>query len=285
MIRIIRKFIKKNFSSLYKKTYKLRTLIYKKIYSNKTKINLLDEFFEFSPGGSGNKKLVNENIFFNIKNLSNALNLLIDNKKEINDYQNLEYDLELSEKLKNLFKENGSDKHVHKYHLIYSHIFSKFNVKNLLEIGLGSQDNSFLSNMGDFGKPSGCLKTFSEILGIDSMIVGLDIDEKALINEGNISSFKFDQLSLDDVNKFSMQYNKFFDLVIDDGLHSNISVINSLFMCKTILKDGGILIIEDLFKEQLKFITVAFELYKEKFDYEVYNIENTYLIIAKKLFI
>lgn len=278
----IRNILKKYFPFVYKKTDKLRFFIFKKLSSKKIKVNLIKEFVEFLPGGSGVTDSLNENILYNIKNISNSLISLIDEKK-IKNYKDLEFDSKLALRLRELFKQNGSDKHLHSYEYIYSHIFSNFKINKLLEIGIGSQDEKILSNMGNFGKPGGCLRTFSEILGDDSEIVGLEIDKKVLFNEKNIKTFEFNQLSIDDIQKFSKDYQNHFDLIIDDGLHSNVSIINSVYLSTKILDKGGILVIEDLFKEQLNFLQIAFGLLNEDFNYEIYNMNKAYLIIASKL--
>lgn len=278
----IRNILKKYFPFVYKKTDKLRFFIFKKLSSKKIKVNLIEEFFEFLPGGSGGTDSLNENILYNIKNISNSLVSLIDEKK-IKNYKDLEFDSKLALRLRELFKQNGSDKHLHSYEYIYSHIFSKFKINKLLEIGIGSQDEKILSNMGNFGKPGGCLRTFSEILGDDSEIVGLEIDKKALFNEKNIKTFEFNQLSIGDIQKFSNDYQDHFDLIIDDGLHSNVSIINSIYLSTKILDKGGILVIEDLCKEQLNFLQIAFGLLNEDFNYEIYYMNKVYLIIANKL--
>ena len=55
------------------------------------------------PGGSGDIDSINNNILFNIKNISNTLMLLAD-EKEIQDYKDLEYDAEMAMILRNSFK-------------------------------------------------------------------------------------------------------------------------------------------------------------------------------------
>ena len=282
LVTKLRNILKKYFPYLYKKTDKLRFLVYKKINSKKIKVNLIEEFFEFLPGGSGDIDSINNNILFNIKNISNTLMLLAD-EKEIQDYKDLEYDAEMAMILRNSFKKNGSDKHLHSYEYIYAHIFSNYKVDKLLEIGIGSQDESILSNMGNFGTPGGCLRTFSEILGEDSEIIGLEIDRKALFNEKNIKTYEFNQLEMEDIHKFSKTHKDYFDLIIDDGLHSNISIINTIYMSLKILNKGGILVIEDLFKEQLNFLQIALNLLTEDFNYEIFYMNKAYLIIANKL--
>jgi hypothetical protein len=282
MIQIIRNILKKYFPKFYKSSEKLRLVLYKKVFTKKKRINLVDEFFEFSPGGSGKSNLINENIIFNIKNISKTLMLLIKHTKKVKDYKMLDIDEDMAKDLKDAFQQNGSDKYIHDYHFLYSYIFSNFKIKKLVEIGLGSIDKNILSNMGNFGKPGGCLRAFSEILEDDAVIIGLEIDEKALFNEKNIKTYKFDQLNINDINKFVSNNPEGFDLVIDDGLHSNISFINTIYMSQKILNKNGLIVIEDIFAEQLDFLIIAFNLCKEIFDYEIYLMNKEYVLIANK---
>ncbi len=279
VLKFIRKQLKKRLPRVYKKSFKLRSFLFK-VLTKKQNINLVSEFFEHSPGGSGAPDLINNNILYNIKNISSSLNLLIKEPKKVRKFNELNYDSDLANELMTLFEKNGSDKHLHNYHLIYSYIFSNYKIENLLEIGLGSNDENILSSMGGYGTPGGCLRTFSEILNDKAKIVGLDIDESILFNEKNIQTFYFDQLNLEHINKFSQQYSRYFDLLIDDGLHSNISMINTIHLAKTTLRENGILVIEDIFHEQLNYLNIAFNLCHETFEYEIYSLDKTYIIIA-----
>lgn len=279
----IRNILKKYFPNIYKKSEKARTGIYKTIFSKKVKLNLINDFFEYAPGGSGEINSINNNIIYNVKNISKTLLLLLNEDKDYKNLSNLDYDHNLATQLLNLFKKNGSDKYLHDYHYVYSYIISKNKINKMLEIGIGSQDSKILSNMGNFGTPGGCLRSFSEILDNDAEIIGLEIDKKALFNEKNIKSFEFDQLNKNQIDKFSDDNPNYFDLVIDDGLHSNISIINTIYMCKKILKNNGILVIEDLHEEQLEFLKIAFELSKQVFDYDIYKMNQVFIIIATKL--
>ena len=274
--------LKKYFPYLYKSSKKLRDLIYKIFFSKKSEINLIKNFFEYLPGGSGNLDSVNENIIYNIKNISSALLMLLDEDIEYKVLGNLNYDEELAHKLFELFKKNGSDKYLHEYHYLYSYIISKNNIKKMLEIGLGTQNKEILSNMGNFGVPGGCLKSFSEILPEDSEIIGLDIDKEILFNHKNIRTFEFDQLNSDHISRFIEKNFETFDLVIDDGLHSNVSIVNTIHMCRKILRNKGLLVIEDLQEVQLKFLKIAFALCRGEFEYTIFKLPDVFVIVAKK---
>jgi len=283
LVSKIRMILKKFFPYLYKRSKKLRDLIYKNFFSKKSEINLVKNFFEYLPGGSGNLDSVNENIIYNIKNISDALLMLLDEDVEYKTIGNLNYDEELSHKLFKLFKKNGSDKYLHEYHYLYSYIISKNNIKKMLEIGLGTQNKEILSNMGNFGFPGGCLKSFSEILPEDSEIIGLDIDKEILFNNKNIRTFEFDQLNSNHISRFIEKNFETFDLVIDDGLHSNVSIVNTIHMCRKILRNKGLLVIEDLQEVQLKFLKIAFALSRGEFEYTIFKLSDVFVIVAKKL--
>lgn len=282
-VTFFRIILKKYFPKFYKKSDKLRTILFKRWFSKKVEINLIEEFYEFCPAGSGSIDLINKNIIYNIKNISNSLNLLISNNKIPQNISILKSQPEDSKKLMELLKEHGSDKYLHDYHLVYAHIFKHYAIDRILEIGLGSKDSKFLSNMWNFGVPGGCLRAFSAFLGSNVQLVGLDIDEKILFSDKNIETFKFDQLNVNQVKSFSINNKNSFNLVIDDGLHSNVSVINTISMCMEVLKKNGLIVIEDLFEEQLKFVKIAFELNKDYFDYEIYKLNKVFIFIAKKL--
>jgi len=282
LVSKIRTILKKYFPYLYKSSKKLRDLIYKIFFSKKSGINLVKNFYEYLPGGSGNLDSVNENIIYNIKNISSALLMLLDEDIEYKNLDNLNYDEELAQKLFELFKKNGSDKYLHEYHYLYSFIISKNNIKKMLEIGLGTQNKEILSNMGNFGVPGGCLKSFSEILPEDSEIIGLDIDREILFNHKNIRTFEFDQLNSNHISRFIEKNFESFDLVIDDGLHSNVSIVNTIQMSIKILRNNGLLVIEDLQEVQLKFLKIAFALCREEFEYTIFKLPDVFVIVAKK---
>ena len=65
-----------------------------------------------------------------------------------------------AQELADLFNEYGSDKSsVHNYHVLYASILRSFANRafNLLEIGLGTTDVRFVSNMGEAGRPGSSL--------------------------------------------------------------------------------------------------------------------------------
>ena len=112
------------------------------------------------------------------------------------NFYNLDKDkiLKDGENLKKLFLNYGSDKSLsHNYENIYSSVFLQNNEDtSLLEIGIGTNDLSYVSNMGVNGKPGASLFAFQKHLNIN--IYGADIDKKILFNEKFINCFHVDQL-------------------------------------------------------------------------------------------
>ena len=245
-INFLRRLLKKYFPYIYNNSSGLRNFIYKTFFTSKTKINILNTFEEFSPNVSGEKSLKVENTIYNIKNFSKSIlrvqpiefpvkNIFeeFDNNKRI---------------LGNLFDSYGSDKKTHGYDLIYSSIIEELEEIDLvIEIGIGSNNEDILSNMSSKGKPGSSLRSFRDFLP-NSQIVGLEFDKNVLFEEERIKTFYFDQNHVDSLDTLPKNLLGNVDILIDDGLHSVVANINSLFFAEKLLKKGGYLIIEDISK-------------------------------------
>ena len=99
--------------------------------------------------------------------------------------------------MKKYFNKYGSDKSsTHNYHLIYGSLFKKNNkVKKILEIGLGTDDEKIISNMGRYGKPGASVRAFRDFFK-SAQIYGADIDKKILFKEDRINTFYVDQSNI-----------------------------------------------------------------------------------------
>ena len=89
----------------------------------------------------------------------------------------------------------GSDKgrgKIHNFSDYYSSIFyfKKNQIKNLLEVGLGTNNINLASNMGADGKPLASLRAWQDYFK-NADIYGADIDKTILKNEGRIKTFFF----------------------------------------------------------------------------------------------
>ena len=175
-------------------------------------------------------KIVDQNYYFNIINISSFSNKFSSNLGEI-------------------LKENRSDKSTtHNYHHIYSYILNEITTEklNILEIGLGTNDPTLVSSMGSGGRPGASLYAFKQYLP-NANIYGADIDKNILFNEERINTCYVDQL---DIKTFDNIKNTFgnikYDLIIDDGLHSIGANLNTLLFALNNIKINGWIVIEDI---------------------------------------
>jgi SAM-dependent methyltransferase len=145
----------------------------------------------------------------------------------------------------------------HNYTTFYYSIFNKLSDKPLriFELGLGTNNTSFPSNMGIDGRPGASLYGWKEFFP-NSQIFGADIDRGILFNEERIQTFYCDQTNQESITKMWEEpvLNGGFDIIIDDGLHQFDA--NVCFLENSIhkLNPGGYFIIEDvLFNEEQLF--------------------------------
>ncbi len=194
--------------------------------------------------------------------------------------------------LTNLMNLYGSDKggrnNDHNYASYYSKIFfhKKNQIKNFLEIGLGTNNQNLASNMGSNGVPLASLRAWRDYF-INANIYGADIDKNILKNEERIETYYVDQTDPITINELFINLGDIkFDIILDDGLHhfeANICLFENSI---NHLKSDGIYIIEDIYyKDQKKFLNY----FKNKnyyFSiiniYHEYNNKNNCLLIIKK---
>ena len=95
-----------------------------------------------------------------------------------------------STELKVLFDQYGSDKaSKHNYHLIYGTVLSeKFAIKNILEVGMGTNNLDVASNMGKLGKPGASLRAFRDFC-VNAEIYGADIDRRIIKQDEKRTGF------------------------------------------------------------------------------------------------
>ena len=195
-------------------------------------------------------------------------------------------------KLTELMNFYGSDKggmnNHHNYSEYYSELFfnERKNIKNFLEIGLGTNDVNMLSNMGEKGIPLASLKAWRDYFE-NAIIYGADIDKKILKNHERIKTYFVDQT---DPKTIELLFKNIgisdFDVILDDGLHDYNANICLFENSIKFLSNSGIYIIEDVyFKDKQKFIN-----YFNNSDYnysivDIYhkkNIANNCIILIRK---
>tara|TARA_Y100001958_G_C21148285_1_gene485103 strand:+ start:155 stop:853 length:699 start_codon:yes stop_codon:yes gene_type:complete len=183
--------------------------------------------------------------------------------------------------LTNLMNKYGSDKgglnNHHNYSFYYTEIFclKRKQIKNFLEIGLGTNNVNVPSNMGAEGKPLASLKAWREYFP-NAKIFGADIDKNILKNEDRIYTCFVDQRDPETISKMFQEFGvKKFDVIIEDGLHEFNANVSFFENAIEYLANDGIYIIEDIFYKDIK----KFEKYLETKNYqysiiELYHPEN-----------
>ena len=194
--------------------------------------------------------------------------------------------------LTKLMDYHGSDKggknNHHNYTNYYFELFSqrKNEIKNFLEIGLGTNNPNISSNMGSEGVPMASLRAWRDYF-VNANIYGADIDKSILKNEDRIKTFYVDQNNPESIDGlFQNIGNIKFDVILDDGLHHYDSNICFFENSIKYLNQNGTYIIEDVhYKYKLKLI----DYFKNKNYYFSFvnilhnkNIKDNALIVIKK---
>lgn len=146
----------------------------------------------------------------------------------------------MNNKLEVLFNKYKSDKGTeigprHSYSNFYSKYLEEIRFNDLLILEIGLCD----------GKS---LKTWYEYFP-NSIIIGLDIDEKPEHNNDRVFTFKLDQSDPGQLNNFVKECEEKgykFDMILDDGSHHMLDQQITLGYLFPLLKPGGLFFIEDL---------------------------------------
>ena len=136
----------------------------------------------------------------------------------------------------------------HLYTDIYNMLFfgMKNSVTNVLEVGLGTNNDDVLSSMGFNGIPGASLRAFRDYFP-NAMVYGADIDDRILFEEERIKTYQVDQTNPESIGKMLWEAGvESFDIILDDGLHTAKAAITLLEHSFYKLKSGGIYIIEDV---------------------------------------
>jgi hypothetical protein len=289
IIKKIKNFLKKIplLNNILSYIYKIT--VYK--FTREVSLDVL-AFFPLYKANNGGKYFVKTNLAINcIKKIIPLLNILgenlynkVPNIIKIQDYKKRSQDPEFLNQFKKVFDKYGSDKSRHGYHFFYTSILKdKEEIKNIFEIGLGTNNLNIPSNMGIKGRPGASLKAFKEIFK-NSNIYGADIDKKILFEEERIKTFYLDQTDTRTFDDIIRLIPKNFDLAIDDGLHAPDANIASLIFFLKIIKVGGWAVIEDIGAKSIEiWKTVSYLLPKEYMSQILQTYNGSYLFAVKKL--
>lgn len=229
-----------------------------------------------------NKKIVNK---------PDADNKIIeDNAKPKFDINKLE--------LGDIFLKYNTDKfnneeHGHTYHLKYQKLFKELRNKpiKLFEMGIGSLDEAIPSNMSNYNvvynyQSGASLKAWKEYFyHKDTKIYGGDIDAKVCIDYGNnIITAQMDQQSDESLQDFFFNKKEYFDIIIDDGLHTEKAAQTTYKNTWNSLKKNGFYIIEDINLNLDNFLPKGYHKYTEKWSHKKKSgkIEDNYLTVIRK---
>lgn len=191
---------------------------------------------------------------------------------------------QMAGKLGKLFTFHGSDKEQLQYHLVYGellHAFSSKQVINILEIGIGTNNEEIISNMSRYGTPGASLRAFCDGLP-NAKVFGADIDKNILFEEERIQTAWVDQmnpLSFLEMNKSFG--NQKYDLIIDDGLHAVSANLNTLLFGLTVLKKGGWIVIEDIGTHRVCWNTIFRLLSFNDFNKYIIKCPHSYLFLVQ----
>jgi len=254
------------------------------------KINPIKKFPAFAPGHSGQLSVLSEITFESINNLLPLLNKFSEKQgKKLNAVTNIEElnnpkERENISNLKKLLNKYGSDKgNWHNYHLLYANLLiRKESITKILEIGLGTNNQDVIGNMGTDGVPGASLRAFKDFCP-NAKIFGADIDKRILFQESRIKTYYVDQTSSSSLNKLAKNIGRGFDLIIDDGLHAPHANLEVLLFGTKLLKKGGWLVIEDIEKASVPIWQLVINiLNRKKFIPYIYRANYGYLFALKK---
>jgi hypothetical protein len=166
--------------------------------------------------------------------------------------------------LDELSKKYKLDKNIvsgcHNYIPGYTEIFDnvRHDIKNMLEIGIGSVENGQMGGIVSHGYKTGnSLKCWSEYFP-NANIFGIDIYQHNELNTDRITTFVADQSSEIDLLKVMNSINKNIDIIIDDGSHLGEHQSFSFMIINKYLTKNGIYVIEDVQPNNIeKFINLT----------------------------
>lgn len=250
---------------------------------------LIKNFEIFVPSSAGNFREIGYHTQVGINKIFPILSELIyslKNKKKIMSVEKFSKKRGLKKNtklIKKYFIKYDSDKSkIHNYHLVYGSLFKKRSkIKKVLEIGLGTDNERLISNMGKLGKPGASVKAFRDFFP-EAKIFGADIDKEILFKDKRINTYYVDQTDLKSLKKLYKKIGSNFDLIIDDGLHASYANINVIISSINFLKKNGYLIIEDIPFKTLSIWEVVIDILNKKHESQLIKTKESFVFVIKK---
>jgi hypothetical protein len=192
------------------------------------------------------------------------------------------FDEKISTPLCEIMGRNRSDKgniniihSWHNYTTFYHHLFNyrRSLPLKIFELGLGTNNLSFPSNMGENGRPGASLYGWSDFF-YNSVIFGADIDKDILFQTDRIKTFFCDQTNSNIIKNMWEEplLTGNFDIIIDDGLHSFDA--NVCFFENSIhkLNKNGYYIIEDILNVEKHLFENKIKEWEEKYPNMIFKL-------------
>jgi hypothetical protein len=255
-------------------------------YRRSVLIDPMVSLYSHYPQSAGNQKILSKialNSAFKYESSLNELYLKI-NDKSLNPIINAEALITnkrgdaLASEIGLMLEMMGSDKSTkNNYHLIYGYIFEKYNIRSLIEVGIGSNNESIPSNMGKKGIPGASIKAFSKF--VSESVIGLDYDKSILFQDKNIYTYFVDQLSKKTFDELPSFNN--IDLAIDDGLHVQSANINTLSYFIDKISESGVIVIEDIPLRAIDSWIIINEILRSKYLVKIIRCKKSYAILIE----
>ncbi|HTB22803.1 MAG TPA: hypothetical protein VK914_08865 [bacterium] len=132
------------------------------------------------------------------------------------------------------------------YLRLYGHIFKdREQIETVLEIGIGSNNPSIVSNNLGSAAPGSTLRGLRDFLG-GARIYGVDVDTDILFTEDRIQTYFVDQTDRASLEALGRELPDAFDLIIDDGLLAPVADLPTLNFSLARLRIGGWLVVEEI---------------------------------------
>lgn len=148
----------------------------------------------------------------------------------------------------------------HNYIPGYTSVFEdvRYEVQNVLEIGIGSVENGQMCGVVPQGYKTGnSLKCWSEYF-VNAKIIGIDVFEHKELNTDKITTLVADQSNETDLQNVINNINCDLDIIIDDGSHIGEHQVFSFMFLNKFLSKNGIYVIEDIQPNNIdKFIDLS----------------------------
>lgn len=147
-----------------------------------------------------------------------------------------------------LYPSDKSKLYGHDYIPGYNDLFQniRFNVKSVLEIGIGCLNHETAMKRGCNYKSGNSLRMWRDYF-MNANIYAIDIFEAGMIyNEERIKTFVADQYNPDDLKRVMNNIGHSIDIIIDDGSHIAEHQRFSFEFLEQYLQPGSIYVIEDI---------------------------------------